>query len=390
MSTPREDRAKRAKKANEKAKESKKVDNVDSSDDMEVNELDNMLEEHNNFRNSAKESIEANSENNNEKFESFDEEELDNNTGNMASEEEMENMNLVNEEDVIPEAVVLPLDDSVKKRSYTTESANPANTNEPEPFIPEPIYKPAPIEQPVVNPDDKKDEDGGEKKEKKPLNPDIEDLSPSQRRKNAEKDADAIITTWANLLPAIPKKMAKFDLHKLELMEMQGEIDLSIRVLDDGTTAKDYIVANNDMADSIFVYGQDKRDALKEPLVEVLLEKGIAMTPMQRLIKVGVEQALEFGVAAYQMLQHNRDAIAQFKAFHEENKGRNNNPTPPPEPPINPVRPTPTPPQPRREEAATVVKDENIESSVIKMDMDEVLDENSQNLSIEEVVPDAD
>lgn len=295
----------------------------------------------------------------------------------------------------IPEEIVEPLEENVIINDYKNETVrpNPQQQAQVEVPIPEPIVNPAQVINPNKGKEDEPDGKGKDKEKEKPekpkLNPDFDDLSPSQKRKNAEKDADAIITTWANFLPVIPKKMAKFNIPKLERMEMKGEIEMGMVVfVEDGTTFRQYCEGHNNKVDAQFVYTQEMRDAVKEPLVEVLLEKQVAMTPMQRLIKVGVEQMLTFGAAAYGMMMDNKNALNQIteelRVRREAGYTGNNNNTQ--QQAQEPERQQPQYSQPTyRPEPQEPVKKEEV---AVRMDMENVLEVHDNSITLEEIVPD--
>ncbi len=221
--------------------------------------------------------------------------------------------------DFIPEEIS-PMQERVIVNDYENTTAPNINNGQAERIIPQPVVNPLPLDilQEKEKIDETKSDDKKEKEPTKKINPDMDDLSPSQRRKNAEQDADAIITTYSNFLPVVPKWMAKFDMDKLQKLEMKGEVSLSMPIMEDGTTIRMYCEGVNNKADELFVVTTDMKNAIKEPLVEVMLEKGFAMTPMQRLAKVLVEHALQFGAMGFQMMMEGRNAITQFKDFRQQ------------------------------------------------------------------------
>lgn len=162
-----------------------------------------------------------------------------------------------------------------------------------------------------------------------PVNPKLDDLSASQKRKAAEKTADALITTYANLVPVPFKKISSFSIRKLEKRHINDEIDMNMRIMDDGTTILDYCKGVNEQADETFIITKEMQDEIKEPLIDVLLENNFALTPTQRLIMVVGGQVVQMGITAIQFMQQNSSAMDTFKKFHEENKASRTEVVPP-------------------------------------------------------------
>lgn len=239
-----------------------------------------------------------------------------------------------------------PLKESVIKRKYTdghlgkredVQSVDAGDgkddvdsgTDKPieplEPSIPEPEIKQT---EPTIELQDKTiNKEGGQaqtqthKAQPKPLiNQDLSDLSPNQKRKAAEKTADALVKTYAQLVPVPFKYMSSFNIRKLEKRHMNDELDMYMQVMEDGTRVKDYCEKVNDEVDKIFVVTEEMQKEIKEPLVDVLLEQGFALTPSQRLLLAVGGQIVQMGITSIQLLQQNRSAIEQFKNFHKESK----------------------------------------------------------------------
>lgn len=250
--------------------------------------------------------------------------------------EEITNTN--SSEDVqMPDDDFDPLKEKVIKRSYTdgnlgakkeesqqtSQGANGLGVNDIppiEPIISEPVIN-------VVNP--QVETEGAEVSSTStktttpkapPVNPKLDDLSASQKRKAAEKTADALITTYANLVPIPFKKMSSFNIRKLEQRHMNDELDMNMIIMEDGTKVRDYCEGVNEQAESTFVVTKEMQEEIKDPLIDVLLENNFALTPTQRLVMVVGGQIVQMGITAIQFMQQNSNAMDSFKKFHEENK----------------------------------------------------------------------
>ena len=250
--------------------------------------------------------------------------------------EEITNTN--SSEDVqMPDDDFDPLKEKDIKRSYTdgnlgakkeesqqtSQGANGLGANDIppiEPIISEPVIN-------VVNP--QVEIEGGEVSSTStktttpkapPVNPKLDDLSAAQKRKAAEKTADALITTYANLVPIPFKKISSFNIRKLEQRHMNDELDMNMIIMEDGTKVRDYCEGVNEQAESTFVVTKEMQEEIKDPLIDVLLENNFALTPTQRLVMVVGGQIVQMGITAIQFMQQNSNAMESFKKFHEENK----------------------------------------------------------------------
>jgi hypothetical protein len=235
-----------------------------------------------------------------------------------------------------------PLSDKVIKRSYTDGILNDSNikndinesvSNEnnlgdydddkikSEPFIEEPIINQQENIDSHSNLDEGSDfKDENEKDKKESINSKLEDLSPSQKRKAAEKTADALIAAYSNYIPLPFKYISSFDIIKLNTRHMNDEIDKNMVIMDDGTTVEGYCLEVNRLVNETFVITKEMQEEIRDPLIDVLLEHNAALTPTQRLILAVGIQIFQMGITSIQFLKQNRYAMETFKKFHEENK----------------------------------------------------------------------
>ncbi len=107
------------------------------------------------------------------------------------------------------------------------------------------------------------------------------------------------------------KWTAKFNLAKLDRMHKSGDVDLNMAD-ENGQTVRDFCEKRNESVNEAFVITEPQKNDLKDPLVDVLLENNVALTPMQRLLLAVGGQVLQFGVAAGQMAIENKNYIKQF------------------------------------------------------------------------------
>ncbi len=233
--------------------------------------------------------------------------------------------------DDIPTDDFDPLQEKVKERDYTKESAPNRNiqnngTIAPEPIIPEPINVISPDTDVNIGTEEIKQQPSSQPKKepsapkRENINPNLEDMSPSQKRKAAEQSADAILTAYGNLAPIPFKKMASFNLGKIDNLHLKGELDKNMVIADDGTTVGKYCHIVNGQVDATFEITKDMKDEIRPPLVEVLMENNLALTATQRLVVAVGQQVITMGLTAFQFMQQNKVALNEFKKFHNENK----------------------------------------------------------------------
>jgi hypothetical protein len=194
--------------------------------------------------------------------------------------------------------------------------------------------------------------DGGDTSQDSHKSDNLKDLSPNQKRKAAQQTADAIINTYANVVPPVFKNISSFNVPKLEMMELKDELSLNIVIQEDGTRVKDYVHGFNSQIEHLFDVTPEMKEDIKEPLVDVLLEKEMALTPTQRLMLAVGTQLVTFGVQAVKLRQQQTAALEQFRQFHMELKtqGRTRRTTNQPPPPSS------TNPNPQQEQEPVVAE----------------------------------
>lgn len=195
--------------------------------------------------------------------------------------------------------------------------------------------------------DDDYDEDEGDEDSEKLGDGNLDDLSPAQKRKSAEKTADAILQMYCKFSPTPFKTWAKFKDTTIQKMVIDGRLDMNMQ-LENGVTVKDYIDGTNEQVDEIFEVSEETQQEIKDPLVDVLLEQEIALTPTQRLVIAVGSHVLQMGFSAYQLNQNNKIALESFEKFHSNMRK------------ANPEYQEPQGEQPRPEPRNTVVPDDRI------------------------------
>jgi len=128
---------------------------------------------------------------------------------------------------------------------------------------------------------------GGKKKE--PVNPDFDDMSPSAQKKETKEFAKIVVDVGCKIIEQgiIWYTTKDFTDAKLIQMSLDGEIDLDLLISLDNrqqATVRDFF---NQMEVSVkegAKFDDEYKESLTRSLYKVMLEKGIAPTPMQSLL----------------------------------------------------------------------------------------------------------
>lgn len=179
--------------------------------------------------------------------------------------------------------------------------------------IPEPQWSNT-VEEEIV------EEEAESEESSEPLGGDnLQDMTPAQKRKSAEKTAEALLDMYCNFAPLPFKKWASFKDGKIQKMVLNDQINLNMQ-LENGVTVKDFIDGSNEQVDEIFTVDEDTRESIKDPLIDVLLEQEIALTPTQRLLMAVGSHVVTMGFSAFQLAQNNKQALETFTKFHKDMK----------------------------------------------------------------------
>ena len=142
----------------------------------------------------------------------------------------------------------------------------------------------------------------------------LQDLTPAQKRKSAEKTAEALLNMYCQFVPLPFKKWSSISEGKVQKLVFENKIDLSMQ-LENNVTVKDYIDGQNEQVEEIFKVSDETRDEIKDPLIDVLLEQDLALTPTQRLMLAIGGHVITMGFSAYQLSQNNKQALETFEKF---------------------------------------------------------------------------
>lgn len=165
--------------------------------------------------------------------------------------------------------------------------------------------------------EDYDDEDGG-----KLGGDNLQDLTPAQKRRSAEKTAEALLNMYCQFVPMPFIKWSSFSEGKIQKMVFENKLDLSMQ-LENNVSVKDYIDGVNEQAQEVFKVSDETKEEIKDPLIDVLLEQDLALTPTQRLMLAVGGHLVTMGFSAYQLSQNNKQALETFEKFQiQMNKGK--------------------------------------------------------------------
>ena len=143
-------------------------------------------------------------------------------------------------------------------------------------------------------------------------------MSASEKRRNAEKTADLFLVNYQRLMPVPFIMISSYNPRKVKKLHDKGEINLNMLVNPNGTTIGSHIESYNEKVMSAFEIDDAMLEELKDPLVEVLMEKGVVPSPMARLgIAVG-GHVVKMSQVAFKLYQEKQDDMEQFKKFRAE------------------------------------------------------------------------
>jgi hypothetical protein len=219
--------------------------------------------------------------------------------------------------------------DGISDPSIVTQDAKTV-FNEPTTWN-ESFEMPTPEDEGETSKPGKKGETSGgykaEKFEKKPpINPNFDEQSNAKKRKSTKKMARAIVHGVCKLAEVgcvwwVTKDITE---DKLVEYEMKDTMDLQLLLSLDGNqqiTVRNWFAAQVKTANDILKIEEPEKEDLIDSLFEVMMEKGIAPTPMQELIINAVSTiVIGLGVKAFAMSQQINGVLTQLITMHRETK----------------------------------------------------------------------
>jgi hypothetical protein len=145
-------------------------------------------------------------------------------------------------------------------------------------------------------------------------------LTLKEQRDGAEKTADIVLLAWKNYLPLPFIYFGKVNVKKLKEAEKKGEIDLQAPVDRRGTLIIERIEKFNKDVENSFEVTDEEVNAIREPLIDVLMEKEVSLTPTQRLIFVAGQFVVAKVINVVKLISEQREMISEMKEMYKENR----------------------------------------------------------------------
>jgi len=172
-----------------------------------------------------------------------------------------------------------------------------------------------------TQPKEKQSKDPKQPTEK--VNPRFEDMSNAKKRRSTKKLAQMIVQGACILAEKGCIWWTTKDIteDKLVQYELENTMDLQILLtLDEGQqiTVREWFGAKVVQANTLFKVSKEDKEDLIDSLFEVLLEKGIAPTPMQELMINAVKTfVLDMGLKAFAMRMEIKSVLNQLVTMKE-------------------------------------------------------------------------
>lgn len=208
-----------------------------------------------------------------------------------------------------------------------TENLNPDNSfSEPTTFneaftIPEYDNEGKEVkEEPAATQGSSQQKGSAPKPKPEPMNPSFESMENGKKKRSAKKFAKYIVEAVLMLSKQGFVWYANKDINpaKLAEYEINGEIDLNILItLDNGSeaTIKEFFQQQCLMAEQLSEVSPAQKEDLIDTLTEVMLEKGIAPTPMQELALISASVFGQQAITLFALKSQSNSLLMQLKAM---------------------------------------------------------------------------
>jgi hypothetical protein len=185
-----------------------------------------------------------------------------------------------------------------------------------------------------------------------PMNPAFSEMDSAKQRKKTKRFAKQIVALTCDLLEKGFEWYTMKDITEAKLTEyeIRDEMDLTLLLdMPNGQQAsvKEFFLSQHEVIRQEAKVDAEDRDDLTEALTEVMLEKGIAPTPMQELLLVGARIIGLQTLKAVAIVNSNKSILSQLRGMKQEEVGyddyQGTTETAPPPPPPRPERRQPEP-----------------------------------------------
>ena len=143
-------------------------------------------------------------------------------------------------------------------------------------------------------------------------------LTAKEKRDAAEKTAEIVLLAYKNYIPLPFIYFGKINVKKLKESEQRGEIDLQAPIDRRGTRFIDRVEKFNKDVEASFDVTDEEIEAIREPLVDVLMEKEVSLTPTERLVLVASQFIVGKVINVAKIISEQKSMISEFKEMHKE------------------------------------------------------------------------
>lgn len=160
---------------------------------------------------------------------------------------------------------------------------------------------------------------GGEAKASKPMNPSFNEMDGAKKKRSTKRFAKMIVEATCILAERGCIWWTTKDIteDKLAQYELEGQMDLQILLTlenNQQATVRQWLGAKVQEAQTLYKVSDEDKNDLIDSLYEVMLEKGIAPTPMQELIINSVKTfVIDMGVKAFMFNQQIKSVLTQLR-----------------------------------------------------------------------------
>jgi hypothetical protein len=105
---------------------------------------------------------------------------------------------------------------------------------------------------------------------------------------------------------------------KLKDLHKKNQLNLDTEIKKDGTTFREYYKDFNEKVEQAFVVTDAEVEAIKDPLIDVLMEKQVAFTPTQRLMFTVAQLLAAKTMTAAKFYMEKQSDIEEMKNIHKE------------------------------------------------------------------------
>lgn len=204
-----------------------------------------------------------------------------------------------------------PLDEAIAEKAYTKPNVK-FNANDMNNDIPEPSFIPPPMGSDEMNEEDKI------KKPREPFNQEMKDMPKKDKHDAANKVAQMIMTgyKWAN---SYADSKLLFDPKKIQKMEINGEINLSVQVpisATDTISAGEFIQEYNDQSKDTIIVSKEFEEDFVPALTKVLEKRGVGMTEEQYCVYLLGKDMVVKGFLIAQSISVKKEMLAMLKEIN--------------------------------------------------------------------------